>query len=94
MLDGDGVDSPAYVGAGAQLRGVGPGPDCDAVPLGAGRVPEQRVPDAQQHQGCDTIFKTIPGFLADLSPGPFSASVGYRAEILNYVTLTDQNTMN
>jgi hypothetical protein len=42
----------------------------------------------------DTIFKTIPGFLADLSRGPFSASVGYRAEILNYVTLTDQNTTN
>ena len=42
----------------------------------------------------DTIFKTIPGFLAELSRGPFAASVGYRAEILNYVTLTDQNTTN
>ena len=42
----------------------------------------------------DTIFKTIPGFLAELSRGPFGASVGYRAEILNYVTLTDQNTTN
>lgn len=42
----------------------------------------------------DTVFKTTPGFLADLSRGPLSASVGYRAEILNYVTLTGQNTMN
>ena len=42
----------------------------------------------------DTIFKTIPGFLAELSRGPFSASVGYRAEILNYATLADQNTTN
>ncbi len=42
----------------------------------------------------DTIFKTIPGFLAELSRGPFGASVGYRAEILNYVTLTNQNTTN
>jgi hypothetical protein len=42
----------------------------------------------------DTIFKTIPGFLAELSRGPWSASVGYRAEILNYVSLTNQNTLN
>lgn len=42
----------------------------------------------------DTVFKTIPGFLAELSRRPLSASVGYRAEILNYVTLTGQNTTN
>lgn len=42
----------------------------------------------------DTVFKTIPGVVAELSRGPFSGSVGYRAEILNYVTLTDQNTTN
>lgn len=42
----------------------------------------------------DTIFKTVPGFLAELSRSEFGASVGYRAEILNYVTLTDQNTTN
>lgn len=42
----------------------------------------------------DTVFKTIPGFLAELSRGPLSASLGYRAEILNYVTLTAQDTTN
>jgi len=42
----------------------------------------------------DTIFKTIPGFLADYTFGPNSISLGYRAEILNYVTLTSQDTVN
>jgi len=42
----------------------------------------------------DMIFKTIPGFLADLTRGPYSLSAGYRAEIINYVTLTDQNAVN
>jgi hypothetical protein len=42
----------------------------------------------------DMIFKTIPGFLADLTRGPLSLSAGYRAELINYVTLTDQNTQN
>ena len=42
----------------------------------------------------DMIFKTIPGFLADLTRGPFSVSAGYRAEIINYLTLSDQNTVN
>jgi Putative beta-barrel porin 2 len=40
----------------------------------------------------DVIFKTIPGFVADYTYGPHSLSAGFRAEILNYVTLTDQNT--
>jgi hypothetical protein len=42
----------------------------------------------------DMIFKTIPGFLADLTRGPFSASIGYRAEIISYLTLSDQNALN
>lgn len=42
----------------------------------------------------DMIFRTIPGFLADMSRGPLAASVGYRAEIVNYLTLTGQNTTN
>jgi Putative beta-barrel porin 2 len=42
----------------------------------------------------DMIFRTIPGFLADLTRGPFSLSAGYRAEIINYLTLSDQNTVN
>ena len=55
---------------------------------------ESNVFQTPNHAQGDTIFKTIPGFLAELSRGPFAASVGYRAEILNYVTLTDQNTTN
>ena len=50
-----------------------------------------QVPSGSQ---ADTIFKTIPGFLADYTFGPHAATLGYRAEILNYVTLTDQNTVN
>ena len=42
----------------------------------------------------DMIFRTIPGFLADLTRGPFSVSIGYRAEIVNYLTLSDQNALN
>src|ERR1700682_5941114 len=42
----------------------------------------------------DMIFRTIPGFLADLTRGSFSVSVGYRAEFINYLTLTDQNATN
>ena len=50
-----------------------------------------QVPSGAQ---ADVIFKTIPGFLADFTFGPHSASLGYRAEILNYVTLTSQDTVN
>ena len=42
----------------------------------------------------DMIFRTIPGFLADLTRGPFSLSAGYRAEIINYLTLSGQNALN
>jgi hypothetical protein len=50
-----------------------------------------QVPSGSQG---DVIFKTIPGFLADFTFGPHSAALGYRAEILNYVTLTSENTVN
>src|SRR5215468_4816944 len=55
---------------------------------------QSNVFQTPNHERGDTIFKTIPGFLAELSRGPFAASVGYRAEILNYVALSDQNTVN
>lgn len=42
----------------------------------------------------DMITRTIPGFIADLSRGSLAASVGYRAEFVNYLTLTGQNTTN
>ena len=40
------------------------------------------------------IFKTIPGFLADYGRGTNSFSLGYKAEILNYVSLPEQDTVN
>jgi hypothetical protein len=42
----------------------------------------------------DVIFRTIPGLLADYTFGSHSVSAGYRAEILKYVELTDQDTTN
>ncbi len=42
----------------------------------------------------DVIFKTIPGVLADYTFGPHSLSAGYRAEILRYLDLTNQDTVH
>jgi hypothetical protein len=53
---------------------------------------ESNVFQTPSHEQDDVIFKTIPGFLADYTFGPHSASVGYRAEILNYLDLTTQDT--
>ncbi len=55
---------------------------------------ESNVFQVASHSQGDAIFKTIPGFLADYTFGPHSISLGYRAEILNYVTLTAQDTVN
>lgn len=55
---------------------------------------QSNVFQVPSHSQSDVIFKTIPGFLADYTFGPHSVSAGYRAEILNYVDLTDQNTVN
>jgi hypothetical protein len=55
---------------------------------------ESNVFQVPSHSQSDEIFKTIPGFVADYTFGPHSISAGYRAEILNYVHLTDQNTVN
>jgi Putative beta-barrel porin 2 len=46
------------------------------------------------HAQDDVIFKTIPGFVVDYTFGKHSVSAGYRAEILNYVSLTDQDTVH
>jgi hypothetical protein len=42
----------------------------------------------------DFISKTIPGFVLDYVAGPHSVSLGYRAEILRYFTLEDQDTVH
>ena len=53
---------------------------------------ETNVFQVPSHSQSDVIFKTIPGVLVDYTFGPHSLSAGYRAEILNYDQLTDQNT--
>ena len=53
---------------------------------------ETNVFQVPSHSQGDAVFKTIPGFLADYTVGPHSLSAGYRAEILNWVSLTSQNT--
>jgi hypothetical protein len=55
---------------------------------------ESNVFQVPSHSEDDVIFKMIPGFLADYTFGPHSVSVGYRAEILKYVELTNQDTVN
>jgi hypothetical protein len=42
----------------------------------------------------DVIFRTIPGFVLDYSFGPHTVSAAYRAEILNFLELTEQNTVH
>jgi hypothetical protein len=46
------------------------------------------------HSKDDVVFKTIPGFLADYTFGTHSLSAGYRAEILRYLDLTNQDTVH
>ena len=55
---------------------------------------QSNVFQVPSHSQDDVIFKTIPGVLADYTFGSHSLSAGYRAEILNYVDLTEQNTVN
>ena len=52
---------------------------------------ESNIFQVPSHSQGDVIFKTIPGILADYTFGSHSLSAGYRAEILNYATLTSQN---
>ncbi len=55
---------------------------------------ESNIFQTPSHTKDDIIFKTIPGFVADYSFGPHSISAGYRAEILRYLDLTDQDTVH
>jgi len=55
---------------------------------------DTNVFQAPSHAQSDEIFKTIPGIVADYTFGPHSLNAGYRAEILNYVHLTDQDTVH
>ena len=55
---------------------------------------ESNVFQVPSHSKDDIIFKMIPGFLADYTFGPHSVSAGYRAEILRYLDLTNQDTVH
>jgi hypothetical protein len=55
---------------------------------------ESNIFQVPSHSQGDVIFRTIPGILAEYTFGSHSLSAGYRAEILNYVTLTAQDTTN
>jgi len=55
---------------------------------------ETNVFQVPSHSQSDEIFRTIPGFVGDYTFGPHSLSGGYRAEILRYVHLTNQDTVN
>ena len=55
---------------------------------------ESNIFQTPSHTKDDIIFKTIPGFVADYSFGPHSISAGYRAEILRYLDLTNQDTVH
>ena len=55
---------------------------------------ESNVFQVPSHSQDDEIFKTIPGLLADYTFGTHSISAGYRAEILKYLDLTSQDTVN
>jgi hypothetical protein len=52
---------------------------------------ESNVFQVPSHSQSDVIFWTIPGIVADYTFGSHSLSAGYRAEILNYATLSQQN---
>src|SRR4030095_9570380 len=70
-------------------------PGLKLTPFFAERITyETNVFQVPSGSHADAIFTTIPGFLADYTFGPHAATLGYRAEILNYVTLTDQDTVN
>lgn len=55
---------------------------------------ESNVFQVPSHSKDDIIFKMIPGFLADYTFGSHSLSAGYRAEILRYLDLTNQDTVH
>lgn len=55
---------------------------------------ESNVFQTPSHSKDDVIFKTIPGVVVDYTFGAHSLSAGYRAEILKYLDLTNQDTVH
>ena len=52
---------------------------------------ESNVFQVPSHAKDDLIIKTIPGLLLEYGSGPNWMSLGYRAEILTFLTLTNQD---
>jgi hypothetical protein len=55
---------------------------------------ETNVFQVPSHSQSDVVIKTMPGMLVDYTFGQHALSAGYRTEILNYSTLTAQDTTN
>ena len=55
---------------------------------------ETNIFQTPSHSKDDVIFKTIPGVVVDYTFGAHSLSGGYRAEILKYLDLTNQDTVH
>ena len=53
---------------------------------------ESNVFQAPSRSQDDVIFKTIPGFVLELPLGRHKIDLGFRAEILRYVDLENQDT--
>jgi hypothetical protein len=55
---------------------------------------ESNVFQVPSHSQGSVIIREIPGFLAEYTFGPHSLSASARADILNYLSLPSQNTIN
>lgn len=55
---------------------------------------ESNVFQTPSHAKDDLIFKTIPGVLAEYGTGPHWVTLGYRAEILNFLDLSNQDAVH
>lgn len=55
---------------------------------------ESNIFQTPSHAKDDLIFRTIPGFLAEYGTGPHWVSLGYRAEILKFLTLPNQDAVH
>jgi hypothetical protein len=55
---------------------------------------ETNIFQAPSHSQDDVIFRTMPGILLECGTGNNTLSAGYRAEILNFNRLTDQDAVH
>ena len=55
---------------------------------------ESNVFQASSHARDDVIFRTIPGILVEYGSGFNTLSLGYRAEVLSFLTLPNQDALH